>query len=88
MRAICMRYNLQTTLCEWYVRGQRCQDKRAHARDKIHNIMTEFANGTKELLALTDAHVEQTLRNQDAAQGKWLGEDPTLAQIQHALMSR
>ena len=42
----------------------------------------------QELLAITDAYVENTLRAQDAAQGKWLNEDPSLAQIQHILMSR
>ncbi|CAO2650195.1 Nn.00g014870.m01.CDS01 [Neocucurbitaria sp. VM-36] len=41
-----------------------------------------------ELLAITDTYVESTLRAQDAAQGKWLNEDPSLAQIQHVLMSR
>lgn len=43
---------------------------------------------SQERLAITDAHVEYTLRSQDAAQGKWLNEDPSLAQIQHILMSR
>lgn len=42
----------------------------------------------QERLALTDAYVESTLRNQDAAQGKWLHEDPSLAQIQQILVSR
>lgn len=42
----------------------------------------------QELLAMTDAYVESTLRNQDAAQGKWLAEDPSLAQIQQILMRR
>jgi hypothetical protein len=37
---------------------------------------------------MTDSYVETTLRNQDAAQGKWLAEDPTLAQIQHFLARR
>ncbi|KAF2264971.1 hypothetical protein CC78DRAFT_216250 [Lojkania enalia] len=41
-----------------------------------------------ELLAITDAHVENTLRSADASQGKWLAEDPSLAQIQQILMSR
>ncbi|KAF2186228.1 hypothetical protein K469DRAFT_687224 [Zopfia rhizophila CBS 207.26] len=41
-----------------------------------------------ELLSITDEHVENTLRCQDAAQGKWLAEDPTLPQIQQILMSR
>ncbi|KAF2832532.1 hypothetical protein CC86DRAFT_341122 [Ophiobolus disseminans] len=40
------------------------------------------------LPSITDAYVESTLRSQDAAQGKWLNEDPSLAQIQHILMSR
>jgi hypothetical protein len=42
----------------------------------------------QELLAVSDAYVENTLRAQDSAQGKWLNEDPSLAQIQHFLMSR
>ncbi|KAF2011066.1 hypothetical protein BU24DRAFT_355462 [Aaosphaeria arxii CBS 175.79] len=41
-----------------------------------------------ELLAISDLHVENTLRNQDAAQGKWLAEDPSLAHIQQNLMRR
>ncbi|KAF2743724.1 hypothetical protein M011DRAFT_480467 [Sporormia fimetaria CBS 119925] len=41
-----------------------------------------------ELLAISDAHVEYTLRNQDAAEGKWLAEDPTLAQIQQMISRR
>ncbi|KAF2197391.1 hypothetical protein GQ43DRAFT_451735 [Delitschia confertaspora ATCC 74209] len=41
-----------------------------------------------ELLAITDEHVNNTLRSQDAAQGKWLAEDPSLAQILQILMSR
>ncbi|KAH6621785.1 hypothetical protein C7974DRAFT_210968 [Boeremia exigua] len=41
-----------------------------------------------ELLAITDTYVESTLRNQDAAQGKWLAEDPSLAQVQQTLMRR
>jgi hypothetical protein len=32
--------------------------------------------------------LKSTLRAQDAAQGKWLNEDPTLAQIQQILVSR
>jgi hypothetical protein len=42
----------------------------------------------QELLAISDAHVENTLRSQDAAQGKWLAEDPSLTTIQQWLMSR
>ncbi|KAI4645159.1 hypothetical protein J4E93_005959 [Alternaria ventricosa] len=41
-----------------------------------------------ELLAISDAYVENTLRAADASQGKWLNEDPSLAQIQQILMSR
>ncbi|OAG11575.1 uncharacterized protein CC84DRAFT_40620 [Paraphaeosphaeria sporulosa] len=41
-----------------------------------------------ELLAITDSHVDNTLRAQDASQGKWLAEDPSLTQIQQVLMSR
>ncbi|KAG9197849.1 hypothetical protein B5807_11323 [Epicoccum nigrum] len=41
-----------------------------------------------ELLAITDTYVDSTLRNQDASQGKWLVEDPSLSQIQQALMRR
>jgi hypothetical protein len=35
----------------------------------------------QELAAITDEHVEYSLRAQDAAQGKWLEEDPSLAII-------
>lgn len=42
----------------------------------------------QELLAITDSHVDNTLRAQDASQGKWLAEDPSLTQIQQMLMSR
>lgn len=42
----------------------------------------------KELLSITDTYVESTLRSQDTAQGKWLVEDPSLSQIQQALMRR
>lgn len=41
-----------------------------------------------ELMAITDSYVESTLRNQDAAQGKWLAEDPTLVQVQQILSTR
>ncbi|KAF2133817.1 hypothetical protein P153DRAFT_372380 [Dothidotthia symphoricarpi CBS 119687] len=41
-----------------------------------------------ELLAITDAYVQETLQNQDASQGKWLQEDPTLAQMQQVLLAR
>lgn len=41
-----------------------------------------------ELIAITDFHVDSTLRSADAQQGKWLAEDPSLTQIQQMLMSR
>ncbi|EOA87524.1 hypothetical protein ACJQWK_09044 [Exserohilum turcicum] len=41
-----------------------------------------------ELMAMTDAYVDNTLRAADAAQGKWLNEDPSLAQIQQIILSR
>ncbi|PSN72408.1 hypothetical protein BS50DRAFT_250965 [Corynespora cassiicola Philippines] len=41
-----------------------------------------------ELLSISDTYVENTLRSQDTSQGKWLAEDPTLAQIQQILMTR
>jgi hypothetical protein len=44
--------------------------------------------GLQELLAISDAYVENTLRAADASQGKWLNEDPSLAQIQQMLVSR
>jgi len=36
-------------------------------------------------VAVTDEHVEYTLRAQDASQGKWLAEDPSLATIRQFL---
>ncbi|KAF3032940.1 hypothetical protein E8E11_001128 [Didymella keratinophila] len=55
-----------------------------------HHAALAQVDGTlrNELLAITDTYVESTLRNQDAAQGKWLTEDPSLPQIQQALMRR
>lgn len=58
--------------------------------DKLFSTLGGLTDGTslQELLAITDAHVENTLRAQDTSQGKWLAEDPTLAQIQQMLMAR
>jgi len=42
----------------------------------------------QELLSISDAYVESTIRQQDASQGKWLTEDPSLAQIQQVMMTR
>lgn len=55
-----------------------------------HAAALQQADSTlrSELLAITDLYVEQTLHNQDATQGKWLQEDPTLAQIQQVLLAR
>lgn len=41
-----------------------------------------------ELRTISDTYVDATLRNQDAAAGKWLNEDPSLTQIQQVLISR
>ncbi|KAF2871618.1 hypothetical protein BDV95DRAFT_607044 [Massariosphaeria phaeospora] len=41
-----------------------------------------------ELICITDVHVENTLRTQDGAEGKWLEEDPSLANIQQIIMAR
>jgi hypothetical protein len=35
----------------------------------------------QELAAISDEHVEYSLRAQDTAQGKWLEEDPSLTII-------
>jgi len=52
-------------------------------------VLTAATDGlVKELLAITDTFVGSTLRTQDAAQGKWLAEDPSLSQIQQQLMRR
>ncbi|KAF2025708.1 hypothetical protein EK21DRAFT_116562 [Setomelanomma holmii] len=63
---------------------------RGQKANASHFAALQQADATlrNERLAITDAHVEYTLRSQDAAQGKWLNEDPSLAQIQHILMSR
>lgn len=39
-------------------------------------------------MAMTDAYVENTLRAADAAQQKWLNDDPSLAQIQQIILSQ
>ncbi|KAF2753542.1 hypothetical protein EJ05DRAFT_505173 [Pseudovirgaria hyperparasitica] len=41
-----------------------------------------------EVAAITDEHVINTLQMQDSSQGKWLGEDPSLATIQHIANSQ
>ncbi|KAF2249987.1 hypothetical protein BU26DRAFT_530508 [Trematosphaeria pertusa] len=63
---------------------------RGHKPNASHLSALQAADSTlrMELLAITDAHVENTLRAQDTSQGKWLAEDPTLAQIQQMLMAR
>lgn len=75
-----------TVPCAWYV------------NDHLHyyQITSQSCNtrcpdtdpSPQELLAITDSHVNNTLRAQDASQGKWLAEDPSLTQIQQMLMSR
>jgi hypothetical protein len=42
----------------------------------------------QEVAAITDEQVEYTLRAQDAVQGKWLAEDPSLTTIQHHLANQ
>lgn len=37
---------------------------------------------------MSDVYVENTLRTQDTQAGKWLHEDPSLAQIQQILMAQ
>ncbi|KAL5121558.1 hypothetical protein ACEQ8H_000630 [Pleosporales sp. CAS-2024a] len=64
------------------LRGQRANPSHMAALQQIDATLRS------ERIAMTDAYVESTLRTQDAAQHKWLNEDPTLAQIQHMLLSR
>jgi len=45
----------------------------------------ELIQYRQELAAITDEHTEYSLRAQDAAQGKWLAEDPPLSTIQYYL---
>jgi hypothetical protein len=60
-----------------------------HPHIHLHRSQTSNTNPSpQELLAITDSHVDNTLRAQDASQGKWLAEDPSLTQIQQTLMSR
>lgn len=43
----------------------------------------------QEILAITDAQVDYTLRANDTVQGKWLGDDPSLQTIlQHMQFRR
>jgi hypothetical protein len=56
-------------------------------------VLTRFSemsnHGTvQELAAITDEHVENTLRTQDASEGKWLDEDPPLSTVIHILQTR
>ena len=78
------------------VRRFQCQRAylRAHAGLRWMNSRNSILRGQKPnashlgALQQADAYVENTLRAADAAQGKWLNEDPSLAQIQQILMSR
>lgn len=51
-------------------------------------LLKNDTHTSQELIAITDFHVDSTLRSADAQQGKWLAEDPSLTQIQQMLMSR
>ncbi|EUC31305.1 hypothetical protein COCVIDRAFT_29011 [Bipolaris victoriae FI3] len=55
-----------------------------------HMAALQQADATlrNELMAMTDAYVENTLRAADAAQQKWLNDDPSLAQIQQIILSQ
>jgi hypothetical protein len=64
------------------LRGQKPNASHLHALQAADNTLRT------ELIAITDEYVHNTLRSEDAAQGKWLAEDPSLAHIQQFLMSR
>jgi hypothetical protein len=64
------------------LRGMKPNATHAAALQSVDNTLR------MELLAITNAHVESTLRTQDSTQGKWLVEDPSLAQIQQMIMSQ
>lgn len=64
------------------LRGQKAHAGHFPALQAVDN------NLRVELAGISDEHVDYTLRSQDAAQGKWLAEDPTLATIQQILSTR
>jgi hypothetical protein len=82
-------YSRLTLLCEPYVTSWLFfVDMTLATRFPKQDCLELMLMRVQERLALTDVYIERTLRTQDAAQGKWLNEDPTLAQIQHILVSR
>ncbi|KAJ4991511.1 hypothetical protein SVAN01_02892 [Stagonosporopsis vannaccii] len=70
------------------LRGQKPNASHQAALQQVDGTLRNLLIDSKELLAITDTYVESTLRNQDATQGKWLVEDPSLSEIQQALMRR
>jgi len=86
MQAIRQRYNKWTARFAMYVKGPCINLKPVYCVSMT--LYLQLLINFKELLAITDTYVESTLRNQDGTQGKWLVEDPSLSQIQQALMRR
>lgn len=64
------------------LKGQRPQIHHMAALQQITRTLRS------ELGSITDARVELTLRSSDAAQNKWLAEDPSLAVISQMLRPR
>jgi hypothetical protein len=68
------------------------QSKRARKSGRLDDRHCDQRYGLtieqQELMAMTDAYIDNTLRAADAAQGKWLNEDPSLSQIQQIILSR
>ena len=82
-----VRQNLISSYFHPYQNGKNGRLGRPSGGEHAHQEL-ELTTQRQELLAITDAYVDNTLRSADASQGKWLNEDPTLAQIQQILMSR
>ncbi|KAF2643654.1 hypothetical protein P280DRAFT_214014 [Massarina eburnea CBS 473.64] len=54
----------------------------------LHALQEADSTLRDEISRVRDEYVDSTLRTQDASQGKWLVEDPSLAQIQQILLTR
>ncbi|KAF2006035.1 hypothetical protein P154DRAFT_570765 [Amniculicola lignicola CBS 123094] len=94
---------LRAIIVDSAVRRFQCQRAylRAHAGLRWQNSRNSILRGQKpnashlallqqadSQLRMAHAHVDGTLRNADATQGKWLAEDPSLTYIQQILMTR
>ncbi|KAF2399556.1 hypothetical protein EJ06DRAFT_56852 [Trichodelitschia bisporula] len=84
----CQKAYLRTLAVQRWIDSRQAilKGQRAHAGLMPH--LQALDNQLRaEVAAVTDEHVDYSLRAQDSAQGKWIAEDPPLAVIQQHLHS-